>query len=252
MGRERLAEKLLILDDDVALSEMIAYRLKERGFSVAVAHDGREGLRMAYETHPDLVILDVNMPEMDGYEVSRRLREVTDVPILMVTARTGREDVLRGFEAGADDYIKKPIFFSELELRIQAILKRGGEKDQPQYDDGVLRIDLEKGRVFRRGVRVRLSPTELRLLGCLVREQGQVVSHAELLALVWGKNSLDAVETLAQYIRYLREKLEEDPAEPEYLRTEWGKGYWFRPGLPGGFTVTPPAAIRDAPGGGRR
>jgi DNA-binding response OmpR family regulator len=231
MGSEQMAEKLLILDDDVALSEMLAYRLEARGFSVMVAHDGREGLRAACEAHPDLVILDVNMPEMDGFEVSRRLREVSDVPIVMMTARTGKEDVARGFEAGANDYVKKPIFFSDLEKRIQAYLKRGNgrEADDLRYDDGVLRIDLANGHVYRRGMRVRLSPTELRLLSCLLHAQGRVTGQAELLSLVWGEDSLDGVESLSRSIHSLREKLEEDPAEPAYIRTEWGKGYRFKP-----------------------
>jgi two-component system KDP operon response regulator KdpE len=227
-------EKLLILDDDVAMSDMLAYRLEGRGFKALTAHNGWEGLRMASEAHPDLVILDVTMPEMDGYEVSRRLRERSDVPILMLTARTRNADLVSGFEAGADDYVKKPVDFSELELRIRAILKRVGSagKSHTHYDDGYLRIDLASGHVYRRGERVHLSPTEQRLLDCLVRNLGRVMSHAELLKQAWGEAYQDATANLSLYIRYLREKLEEDPAKPRYICNEWGVGYWFAPAEP--------------------
>jgi two-component system, OmpR family, KDP operon response regulator KdpE len=229
-----MGEKLLILDDDVALSELLAARLEGQGYATLVAHNGRDGMRIAYEAQPDLIILDISMPEMDGFEVCRRLREMTDVPILMLTARTGNEDLVRGFEAGADDYVKKPVDFSELELRIRAILKRaGGEKEALHFDDGNLQVDLERGHVYLRGERVHLSPTEQRLLSCLVRERGRVVYHAELLKQVWGEGYLDSTANLSLYIRYLREKLEDDPSEPRYICNEWGVGYWFAPSGPG-------------------
>jgi two-component system KDP operon response regulator KdpE len=220
--------KVLVVEDDRELAHLLAIRLAAQGYQVDTAQNGCEALRAAYELHPDLVILDIMMPVMDGYETCRRLRELSDVPVIMLTALTSQENVLRGFEAGADDYLKKPFDFQELEMRMQALLKRAQGDAFPQvYDDGRLRVDLGAGQVYRDGKRVHLSPTEFRLLRALVSRQGCVVGHAELLTEVWGESYGGAVAELSLYIRYLREKLEDDPGEPVYIRTEWGRGYWF-------------------------
>jgi len=220
--------KILVVEDDLDLARLLAARLVAQGYRVDTAQSGCEALRAAYELHPDLVILDIMMPGMDGYETCRRLRELSGVPVIMLTALTSLESVVRGFGAGADDYVKKPFDFQELEMRIQALLKRAQPDPSPRvYDDGRLRVDLRAGQVYRDGERVHLSPTEFRLLRALVSRQGCVVSHEELLKEVWGESYGDAVAELSLYIRYLREKLEDDPGEPEYIRTEWGRGYWF-------------------------
>ncbi|WP_299027880.1 response regulator transcription factor [uncultured Thermanaerothrix sp.] len=226
-----MSPKILVVDDDPTLNELVQLNLERKGFSVYCAKDGEEALRLAYEIHPDLVILDIMMPRVDGYEVCRRLRSLTDVPILFLTAKSRDTDVLRGFDAGADDYMRKPFSLRELEARVRALLKRSGRKERSQltevFDDGHLRIDLNTQVVYRGGQPVRLTPTEFRLLACLVRERGKVLTHEELLRKVWGEGYVDAIPTLSLYIRYLREKIEDDPGRPQYIRNKWGVGYWF-------------------------
>lgn len=227
-----MKEMLLVVEDDLELNKMIAATLQRRGYDVLTATHGRQALQLAYESHPALVILDVMMPEIDGWQVCERLREMSNVPIVFLTAKAEEEDLVRGFSLGADDYVKKPFSLTELEMRIRAILTRA-KHDQSEmttfYDDGVLKIDLERHHVFRRGEMVHLTPTEFRLLGSLVRRKSSVVPHRELLGEVWGEGYLDATACLSLYIRYLREKVEDDPADPRYIRTKWGIGYWFEP-----------------------
>lgn len=227
-----MKKTLLIVEDDTELNKMIAAALQRRGFDVLSATHGRQALQIAYEAHPDLVILDVMMPEIDGFQVCQRLREMSDVPIVFLTAKAEEEDLVRGFSLGADDYVKKPFSLTELEMRIRAVLNRANhDKSETTklYEDGLLKIDLIRQHVFRRREMVHLTPTEFRLLSSLVRRKGSVVSHKELLGEVWGEGYLDATACLSLYIRYLREKIEEDPGEPQYIRTKWGIGYWFEP-----------------------
>ncbi len=227
-----LTETILLIDDDLNLHSMLTRKLEPSGYRVLTAADGREGLRMAYENHPDLVILDVMMPEIDGFEVCTRLRDMTDVPILMLTAKSSEQDLVRGFEAGADDYLTKPYSLRELEVRIRALLRRytsWGGKPSSSYNDGTLRIDLNQEQVYRKGEQVHLTPTEFRLLSTLALNPGRVIPHTKLLAEVWGDGYTDAMSSLSLYVRYLREKLESDPKNPRYIRNRWGVGYWFAP-----------------------
>jgi len=226
-------DSILIIDDDETLTKMLAKWLHAKGYDIQIAASGREGLEKARNSSPDLVVLDVMMPEMDGFETCNRLREFSSVPVLMLTAKTTEEDLIRGFQNGADDYVKKPFSFMELELRVNAILKRANMKDEQPvlYDDGTLKIDLDRQHVYRKSELVHLTPTEYKLLSCLVRNQGGVISHEGLLRDVWGEAYTDATACLSLYIRYLREKLEENPSEPKYIRTKWGIGYWFDPNL---------------------
>lgn len=227
-----MGKRILIIEDDWYLAELLLMKLSASSYQVKISGCGLDGLRTAYEFHPDLVLLDIMLPDISGYEVCQRLRQLSDVPILMLTALGDHEHILEGFRSGADDYIKKPFEFDELLARICVFLRRAGSRNGKRvYDDGRLKIDLEAGQVYRDGERVHLSPTEFRLLRALVNRQGCVVSHLELLKEVWGESYCDAMPLLSLYIRYLREKLEEDPGEPEYLRTEWGRGYWFSPGM---------------------
>lgn len=226
-------DSVLIIDDDETLTKMLAKWLHAKGYDIQIAASGREGLEKARNSSPDLVVLDVMMPEMDGFETCNRLREFSNVPVLMLTAKTTEEDLIRGFQNGADDYVKKPFSFMELELRISAILKRANMKDEQPvlFDDGTLKIDLDRQHVYRKSELIHLTPTEYKLLSCLVRNQGGVISHEGLLRDVWGEAYTDATACLSLYIRYLREKLEENPSEPKYIRTKWGIGYWFDPNL---------------------
>jgi two-component system KDP operon response regulator KdpE len=195
------------------------------------AISGRRAIELAREIKPDLIILDVMMPEMDGYEVCKELRDFTDAPVLFLTAKGREQDLVRGFEVGGDDYVRKPFSLRELEARIQALLKRSVRVDRErvvtQFNDGNLRIDLESGHVYRAGKMVHLTPTEFRLLSCLVNNIGTVITHEDLLRNAWGENYTDATASLSLYIRYLREKIEDDPSMPRYIMTKWGIGYWF-------------------------
>lgn len=227
MGKGRI----LVIDDDPTLNALIRQSFHAKGYEVITALNGVEGLKLAYRSHPDIIVLDIMMPDLDGYETCRRLREISEVPVLMLTAMTAEENLVRGFEAGADDYVKKPFSLKELEMRISALIKRSGNGDNTDiaYDDGTLRVDLQRQHVYRDNQRIHVTPTEFRLLSCLIRHRGHVVTHEELLREVWGDGYLDAVPSLSIYIRYLREKLEEDPGEPHYILTKWGVGYWFSP-----------------------
>jgi two-component system KDP operon response regulator KdpE len=194
----------------------------------------REGIRMAYEHHPDIILLDIMMPEMDGYEICKRLREMSDVPIIIQTAKSDKNDLLEGFQSGADDFLTKPYNLDELEARIRALLKRTRKRSENwpnKFDDGNLKIDLTKGHVIRSNEQIYLTPTEFQLLSALLRNRGSVMSHRELIKLVWGTGYLmgegSGKTSLQLYIRYLREKIETDPANPKYLLTKWGVGYWF-------------------------
>jgi two-component system KDP operon response regulator KdpE len=227
-----MKEHLLIIDDDETLGQLLASSLRPRGFEVTCTQGGLEGIRKTFEIHPDVVILDVMMPEMDGWETCRRLREITDIPIIMLTAKAQQQNIIQGFQLGVDDYLTKPFNVLELEYRIRAILRRTEQperKSAANYDDGHLKVDLERRQVMLDNQVIHLTPTEFRLLSYMVRHKGHVLPHKHLLAEVWGSSYQDATECLSLYVRYLREKLEKEPSAPEYIRTEWGRGYWFAP-----------------------
>lgn len=227
-----MSEKVLVVDDDTGLLTLLQLGLEREGFTVVTADNGKDGLRRAYETRPDVVILDIAMPEMDGWQVCQRLRHMCDTPIIMLTARSDQKDVLRGFSLGVDDYLTKPCSFDELKARISTVLRRAKSSSDDDawrdvYDDGTLHIDLRDGTVMRRGEVINLTPTESRLLLCLVGRKGQIVSHRELLVSVWGPEYAEEVGYLSVYVRYLRRKVEDDPSDPRYIHTRWGVGYYF-------------------------
>jgi two-component system KDP operon response regulator KdpE len=226
-------QTILVIDDDPDLTDMMEAQLKRKQYHVVTASSGREGLQKAYQFRPDLVLLDIMMPGMDGWEVCRRLRELSNVPIIMLTARSMKGDVVKGLEAGADDYVAKPFSAAELDARIQAVLRRssstGGHSSSRSsfYSNGHLSIDFDRRIVTVRGERVDLTPTEFKLLSCLVRNEGRVLPHRYLLTEVWGPEYADDVDYVKLYIRYLRLKIEDDPSDPAYILTEWGIGYRF-------------------------
>lgn len=224
-------ETILVIDDDTGLLRLLQLGLEREGFSVLTASGGKDGLRQAYQARPDLVILDVMMADIDGWTTCQRLREMSDTPIIMLTARGDEKDVLRGLTLGADDYVAKPCSFDELKARIHALLRRAktpaNSTWRTAYDDGRLMVDLSTGIVSLNGSPVHLTPTESRLLMCLMSQTGQVISHKELLTRVWGPEYSDEVGYLSVYVHYLREKIEDDPANPQYVRTRWGMGYYF-------------------------
>jgi two-component system KDP operon response regulator KdpE len=223
-------EKVLVVDDNTQLLTLLRLSLERDGFVVVTAQSGEEGLRKAYDNHPDVIILDVMMAEMDGWMTCQRLRNVCDTPIIMLTAKSAGQDVIKGLSLGADDYLTKPCSLDELKARIQTVLRRSkGARDSRRdvYDDGIVRIDPADGTVVRRGEPVDLTPTESRLLMYLVSQKGRIVPHRELLVNVWGPEYAEEVGYLSVYIRYLRQKIEQDPANPHYIRTRWKVGYYF-------------------------
>jgi two-component system KDP operon response regulator KdpE len=224
---------VLIVDDSTEFIEMLQAYLEQHGYKVATAVGGEEAVsHLSSNRRVDVILLDVMMPGMDGWEACRRLREMTNVPILMLTAMGRETDLVQGLELGADDYLIKPFHLTELKARIEAHLRRarmsGWDSPYPAYSDDELYIDLPNREVRLRGKHVSLSPTEFRLLACLVRNAGVVVPHKNLLSEVWGPDYLQDIRSLKLYIRYLRQKIEPDPTQPCYVLTEWGVGYRFR------------------------
>jgi DNA-binding response OmpR family regulator len=227
-------EKILAIDDNPQLIELLRLCLEKHGYEVIAANSGSEGLRKFQKNHPDLVILDVMMLDMDGWETCRRLREMSpNVPILILSVLKEKANIVRGLALGADGFVAKPFRPGELVARIQALLRRANmmkesPNHRPFYNDGDLEIDFERRQVYLRGQPVNLSPTEFRLLACLVRNAGQVVPHKTLLTRVWGPEYADETHYVKLYIRYLRQKIEECPKQPKYVLTERGIGYRFR------------------------
>lgn len=223
---------VLVIDDDTVLLGLLRQSLEKAGLAVQTAPNGLAGLQLAYEVHPDLVILDVMMPRMDGWEVCARLREVSQVPIIMLTAKDQESDKLRGFKLGIDDYVTKPFSFAELTARVQAVLHRARQTRPPGqprvYTAGDMVIDLEALRVTKAGQQISLTPTEYRLLAVLVENAGRVLTHEQLLDKVWGYDDAGDTGYVKRYIWYLRQKLEDDPNNPTYILTERGFGYSFR------------------------
>ena len=222
---------VLVVDDEPLLVRFMQTNLESIGYTVVPAFDGRTALRLAEEANPDLVLLDLMLPDLDGFEVCKRIREYSDVPIIMLTARGDTIDKIRGLDAGADEYLTKPMGAEELLARVKAMLRRTrfGQVQRPEkYEQDDLSVDFRGRRVVVRGQEVRLSPTEFRLLEQLALRPGSAVSHKELLSTVWGPEYRDDVEYLRVYIRYLRQKIEDDPAKPRHILTEAGIGYRLR------------------------
>jgi DNA-binding response OmpR family regulator len=222
----------LIVDDEPYLVDLVRLNLEAEGYRVVTAAHGGEALERLKSDLPDVVILDVMMPEMDGFETLARIREVSSVPVIMLTVRAEESDRIRGLEIGADDYLTKPFSPRELTTRVKALLRRSftpapARKTRIVVDDD-LTIDFDKGEVMVRGHKVTLRPTEYRLLYHLVNNAGRLMTHETLLSRVWGPEYRDESHYLRLYITYLRQKLERDPAHPKYILTERGMGYRFR------------------------
>lgn len=221
---------ILIVDDEPKLIRLVTEVLSATGFRVLAATSGQQAIELAATEQPDLVLLDIILAdEIDGYQVSHRIREFSDLPIIMLTAKARESDLLRGFDSGADDYLTKPFSSKELLARVQAVLHRSSRKtDGPSTSRivcGPLQIDLARYRVLKDGAEVHLTRTEFELLRELVLHRGQVLLHAQLLSAVWGPEYRDDLDYLRAYVRYLRRKLERDPANPELIQTVHGVGY---------------------------
>lgn len=227
-----MRRKILAIDDDQTFLEALKQAFLSDEYELMTARSGRDGLQQALAFHPDLVILDVMMPDMDGWDVCRRLREFTNIPLMFLTARRGESDIVRGLVLGGDDYMQKPVSAAELRARVEALLRRA-ESGPPtyhaeSYDDGELFVDLTQPRVTLRGQPVDLTQQEYRVLSILAQNAGRVVSHRELLRRAWGPD-LEGMEAYVHlYVCYLRNKLEDNPAEPRRIVTRYGLGYMLR------------------------
>lgn len=223
--------KILIVDDEQNIREQLSKRLRREGFTVFTSANGLEGLRQFHIERPDLVVLDIVMPEMDGLTVCQRIREVAETPIMMLSANAiTEEDVVRGLTAGADEYLEKPVGMDAFVARVRALLRRAAmvsPEDEKSYADGHLMIDLKRRQVFVRGVKEHLTPTEFKLLAVLLENAGRVVSQRELLEQVWGQEYAEDLYYPRVYISQLRRKIEPDPANPTYILTEHRVGYRF-------------------------
>jgi DNA-binding response OmpR family regulator len=223
-------KKILVVDDEPLITESLEYSLKQEGFKVVVAHDGHQALEVARDEAPDLIVLDIMLPGMDGWETCRRLRQESTVPIIMLTARDQEIDRVLGLEMGADDYLAKPFSFRELLARIRATFRRVAFEEEPktqQIEIGDVRLDLGAHKVYKSGQELTLTQKEYDLLHTLISHSGRVVSRAELLDQVWGVDWLGDTRTLDVHIRWLREKIEENPSQPRYVQTVRGVGYRF-------------------------
>ncbi len=237
---------LLLVDDEPAVLELLATCCQDSRYGVITATNGKEALRAVYQCHPDLVIADLRMPVMDGFELVKRIREVSDVPIIVLSALGQEEDKVRALNLGADDYVVKPAGMQELMARVEAALRRSahsrGKEDRAVYSDGVLTIHPDRQEVYVREQKVDLTPKEFRLLAYLTQRAGKVVSVQELLAGVWGSPHYSE-ESVKWHIASLRRKIEQDPHNPRLIATVWGSGYRYdRPAAPYGMRVA--AALR--------
>ncbi len=224
-------EKILIVDDEKTLVKALKFNLEKEGFRVREAYDGEEALQKVFEDPPDLIILDLMLPELDGLEVCRRIRRKLDLPIIMLTARGEDIDKVLGLELGADDYLTKPFNPRELVARIKAILRRSVPREEgfQQYIQlGDLQLDLLQHRARLRQKNIDLTSKEFTLLSFLASNAGRVYSREQLLEQVWGRDYGGDIRTVDVHIRHLREKLEKDPGNPDLIITVWGTGYKFR------------------------
>ena len=228
-----MARKVLVVDDEKLIVKGIRFSLEQDGMEVECAYDGEEALRLASDHEYDLILLDVMLPKMDGFEVCQHIREFSSVPIVMLTAKGDDMDKILGLEYGADDYITKPFNILEVKARIKAIMRRVSTgKPKPEktsvIEDGDLKMDCESRRLFVRGKEINLTAKEFDLLELLVTNPNKVYSRERLLNLVWGYEYPGDVRTVDVHVRRMREKIESNPSEPKYVHTKWGVGYYYQ------------------------
>jgi two-component system KDP operon response regulator KdpE len=230
-----MSKRILVVDDDADFTELVNIVLTREGFEVLTASNGREALRTLFESKPDLVLLDVIMPQMDGWQTCKYIREASDVPIIILSGQSRSEDdIVRGLDHGADEYILKPISNRELAARVKAILRRAElpsakEVEQPGiYIDNHLVVNIKERKVLVEGERTRLTPIEFRLFSQLLNNAGRILTHKQLLERVWGWEYTDDIDYVRIYVSHLRQKIEENPSQPRYILTDPGIGYYFQ------------------------
>jgi DNA-binding response OmpR family regulator len=221
--------KVLIIDDEELLLKGISYNLENEGYQVVTGTTGLEAIRLAQDPDVRLIVLDVMMPGMDGLEACRRIRQFSEVPIIMLTAKTEDMDKLIGFDCGADDYMTKPFNILELKARIRAILKRTSKQEiETRIVRGSITLDSQSRSTLKNGVPVELTAKEFDLVELLIRNPNRVYSRENLLDIIWGDDYRSDIRTVDVHIRRIREKLERDPANPVHILTKWGVGYYFK------------------------
>lgn len=228
-----MAKKVLIVDDEKLIVKGIRFSLEQEGMEVTCAYDGEEALEAAKNTEFDIILLDIMLPKLTGLEVCQQIREFSNVPIIMLTAKDNDMDKIMGLEYGADDYITKPFNILEVKARIKAIMRRTSSRDREASGpktvvNGDLKLDCDSRRVYIAGREVNLTAREFDLLELLALNPNKVYSRENLLKLVWGNDYPGDVRTVDVHIRRLREKIESNPSEPKYVHTKWGVGYFFR------------------------
>lgn len=235
-----MAPRILVIEDDPAISELITYHLRREGMHVLTAGDGMRALELFNANHPDLLVLDLMLPVLDGFEVCRRVRQVSDVPIIMLTAKEQEADRIKGFEYGADDYVTKPFSPKELVARIRAVLRRSNYHEGPEHlSAGLLSLDRRRHRVVIGEREIELTPKEFDLLALLMTRRGEPIDRDTLLEEVWGYEFAGGTRTLDVHIRRLRQKLGDDPQRPKYIETVHGIGYRFKDDVPVGNDEEP-------------
>ena len=227
-----MAKKVLVVDDEKLIVKGIRFSLEQDGMEVDCAYDGEEALNMAKANTYDMILLDIMLPKMDGFQVCQAIREFSDMPIVMLTAKGDDIDKILGLEYGADDYITKPFNILEVKARIKAIMRRTSpakpkEVNSSVIEKGDLKLDCDNRRLFILGQEVNLTAREFELLDLLVKNENKVYSRESLLELVWGKDYPGDVRTVDVHVRRLREKVERNPSEPKYVHTKWGAGYYY-------------------------
>jgi two-component system KDP operon response regulator KdpE len=226
-----MSDKLLIIEDDVDLVKALDLYLSRAGYTVIAALNGLEGLQKLYNERPDIVVLDIAMPKMDGWEVCRRIRDMSEVPILVLSARAQEDERVKGLKLGADDYVVKPFSLKELEARLEAVLRRTRAtkpaKDGIIFANAELVVDSERLTVTRDGKHISLTPTELRLLLVLAENKGRALTHRQILEKIWGAEYQNDVDYVKLFVYRLRRKIETDPENPRYILSERGIGYRF-------------------------
>ena len=221
--------KILIIDDEELLVKGISYNLESEGYEAITGTDGAQAVALAANPEVGLIILDVMMPVMDGLEACRRIRQFSDVPIIMLTAKTEDMDKLLGFDHGADDYLTKPFNILELKARIRAILRRSRKPAaDARITRGCISLDPRSRNTYKNGVPVELTAKEFDLVELLIRNPNRVYSRENLLDIIWGDDYRSDIRTVDVHIRRIREKLEQNPAVPEHIMTKWGVGYYFK------------------------
>ena len=228
-----MAKKVLVVDDEKLIVKGIRFSLEQDGMEVECAYDGEEALKLATENQYDMILLDIMLPKMDGFEVCQQIRGFSDVPIVMLTAKGDDMDKILGLDYGADDYITKPFNILEGKARIKAIMRRtSGKREKEEnakiIESGDLKLDCESRRLFILGKEINLTAKEFDLLELLVTNPGKVYSRENLLNIVWGYEYPGDVRTVDVHVRRLREKIEKNPSEPKYVHTKWGVGYYYQ------------------------